>query len=82
MKEAIHNKYLLTTEQDLRWGITVNTAGFQHIEPFQPYPPSNHPTRYLFSADKGRILDEYQLLYITRGKGKFRSKSCKKLKIE
>jgi AraC-like DNA-binding protein len=82
MENAIHNKYLLTTEQDLRWGITVNTVGFQHIEPFQAYPPSNHPTRYLFSADKGRTLDEYQLLYITRGKGEFRSKSCKKLKVE
>jgi AraC-like DNA-binding protein len=82
MKNAIHIKYLLTTEQDLRWGITVNSVGFQHIAPFQPYPPSNHPTRYLFSADKGRVLDEYQLLYITRGKGEFRSKNCKKLKIE
>jgi AraC-like DNA-binding protein len=82
MENAIHIKYLLTTEQDLRWGITVNSVGFQHINPFQPYPPSNHPTRYLFSADKGRILDEYQLLYITRGKGEFRSKNCKKLKVE
>jgi AraC-like DNA-binding protein len=82
MENAIHIKYLLTTEQDLRWGITVNTVGFQHIAPFQPYPPSNHPKRYLFSVDKGRILDEYQLLYVTRGKGEFRSKNCKKLKIE
>jgi AraC-like DNA-binding protein len=82
MKNAIHIKYLLTTAQDLRWGITVNSVGFQHIAPFQPYPPANHPTRYLFSAEKGRILDEYQLLYITRGKGEFRSKNCKKLKIE
>jgi AraC-like DNA-binding protein len=82
MGNDIHLKYLLTTEQDLRWGITVNTVGFQHIEPFQPYPPSNHPTRYLFSAERGRILDEYQLIYIIHGKGEFRSKKCKKLKIE
>jgi AraC-like DNA-binding protein len=82
MKNAIHIKYLLSTEQDLRWGITVNSVGFQHIEPFQPYPPSNHPTRYLFSANRGRILGEYQLLYITHGKGEYKSKSCKKLKIE
>lgn len=82
MKKAIHLKYLLTTEQDLRWGITVNTVGFQHIEPFQPYPPPNHPTRYLFSADRGRILDEYQLLYIVCGKGEFISTNCKKTKLK
>jgi hypothetical protein len=29
MKNAIHIKYLLTTEQDLRWGVTVNSVGFQ-----------------------------------------------------
>jgi AraC-like DNA-binding protein len=82
MESSIHIKYLLVTEQDLRWGITINTVGFQHIDPFQPYPPSNHPTRYLFSTDRGRILDEYQLLYITNGKGTFKSKNCKKTTVE
>ena len=36
-------------------------------------PASSHPSRYLFSEEKGRILDEFQLLYITHGRGRFRS---------
>lgn len=31
--------------------------------------------RYLFNTQKGRILNEYQLLYITKGKGVFSSKN-------
>ena len=71
MKEDIHIKYLFTNEQDMTWGIVVNSVGYQKIAPGQSYPPHNHPTRYLFSTESGRILDEYQLLYIVGGKGKF-----------
>lgn len=65
MKDSIHIKYLMVNERDTEWGTTINSVGFQHIEPGEPYPPRNHPTRYLFDTAKGRILDEYQLLYIT-----------------
>jgi AraC-like DNA-binding protein len=71
MKDSIHLKYLIVNETDSLWGLTVNSVGYQRIEPNVSYPPRNHPTRYLFSTDKGRVLDEYQLLYITRGKGTF-----------
>jgi AraC-like DNA-binding protein len=70
-------KYLLENEQDILWGLTVSSVGFQHLEPEVVYPPQNHPTRYFFSTEKGRILNEYQLLYLTRGKGSFLSSSCK-----
>jgi AraC-like DNA-binding protein len=73
MEKAVHLKYLIVNENDLQWGITCNTVGFQHVASNEPYPPNNHPIRYLFSKEKGRILDEYQLLYITRGKGVFSS---------
>jgi AraC-like DNA-binding protein len=69
MQDSIHLKYLIVNENDALWGITINTVGYQHIAPNAPYPPNNHPTRYLFSTDKGRILEEYQLLYISKGKG-------------
>ncbi len=80
-KDSIHIKYLITNERDVQWGLTVNSVGYQHIEPDEPYPPRNHPTRYLFSTDKGRVLEEYQLLYITHGSGKFVSSSCKKTDV-
>lgn len=81
MKDSIHIKYLMVNERDTEWGTTINSVGFQHIEPGEPYPPRNHPTRYLFDTAKGRILDEYQLLYITQGQGRFASFSCNKQSV-
>lgn len=82
MKESIHIKYLFTTERDIQWGLTVNTVGTQHIEAGGPYPPPNHPTRYLFSPQNGRILEEYQLLYITHGRGTFVSQHCPEREVQ
>ena len=75
MNDAIHLKYLVAGPNDLLWGTAVNSVGFQEVGPGEPYPPSNHPSRYLFSEERGRVLSEYQLLYITRGKGMFTSAS-------
>lgn len=82
MEDAIHLKYLIVNEHDLLWGMTVDSVGFQHIAPLDPYPPKNHPTSYLFSTDKGRVLDKYQLLYICRGKGSFVSATTKRQPVE
>lgn len=71
----IHLKYLAVNPQDLQWGIAVNSVGCQDIGPGEPYPPANHPSRYLFSEERGRILNEYQLLYISKGRGRFQSAS-------
>jgi AraC-like DNA-binding protein len=76
-----HSRYLIASEQDTHWGLTVNTAGSQHIGPGEPYPPRGHPVRYLFSTERGRVLDEYQLLYIVGGKGRFVSRSCRETDI-
>jgi len=77
MEKEIQFKYLIVNEQDLSWGITVDTVGFQQIIPNADYPPLNHPKKFLFSTDKGRIMDEYQLLYISKGEGSFISQSSK-----
>ncbi|MDR3059352.1 MAG: AraC family transcriptional regulator [Prevotella sp.] len=82
MKNTSHIKYLIASDQDILWGLTVSSVGFQHIKKNSPYPPGNHPTRYLFSTERGRILDEYQLIYIVRGRGSFISKSQKLTNIK
>lgn len=66
---AIDFKYLIVSEKDRKFGLSVNTVGFQAIAPHSPYPLSEHPSGYFFNAVKGRTLREYQLLYITKGKG-------------
>jgi AraC-like DNA-binding protein len=68
---SIHLKYLAVNPFDLDWGLAVNSVGRQEIAEHTPYPPANHPTRYLFSPERGRVLNEYQLLYITSGRGTF-----------
>ncbi|MDR1097256.1 MAG: AraC family transcriptional regulator [Tannerella sp.] len=82
MKKDINIRYLIANEQDKRWGLTVSTVGYQHIEPFSEYPPKNHPERYLFSTRRGRVLDEYVLLYIAHGNGTFTSSLKEDIKIK
>lgn len=75
MGNDLHIKYLAVSPDDLRWGLAVHSVGSQDIAPGADYPPSTHPSRYLFSTEKGRTLNEYQLLYLTRGRGRFASES-------
>ena len=63
--------YMVTSEEDELWGLTVTTVGHQQIEENDTYPPKNHPSGYYFNPEKGRILNEFQLLYITNGNGVF-----------
>jgi AraC-like DNA-binding protein len=53
----------------------VVNAGYTQVPAGTPYPPGKHPEDHLFSWKKGRILDSFVLVYITKGKGKFESKS-------
>jgi AraC-like DNA-binding protein len=62
-------KYLNAGENDVDWGIYLNVAGRSRIAPDSIYPPSDHPTGYYFSWENGRTLQEYQINYITEGKG-------------
>ena len=63
-------KYLQRTIGDKSLGISVNTVGFQTIKPHTQYPIKIHPVGYFFSSKKGRKLNEFQLIYITKGEGR------------
>lgn len=78
---GIDFKYLLVSERDKLFGLTVNTVGFQPIAPNTFYPSTEHPKSYYFSPDKGRVLSEYQIVYISKGKGVFASESTRKTNI-
>lgn len=70
-------KYLTVNEDDINWGLTVTTVGYQSVSPDSRYPSKDHPSRYWFNPDTGRVLQEYQLIYITRGAGHFSSRQLK-----
>jgi AraC-like DNA-binding protein len=74
-KSNLDLRYLLVNEQDRRFGLWVNTVGYESIAPKTAYPLRDHPTGYFFNPRKGRVLHEYQVLYITEGKGAFTSDS-------
>ncbi len=75
-------KYLIANKQDMAWGMVITTVGHQNIEAGADYPSVNHPSNYLFSTGRGRVLNEYQLVYISRGKGWFQSRSISKTEIQ
>ena len=62
-------KYLTLGKKDIAWGLHVITTGFTKIPPSTPYPPFKHPDDHNFTWKVGRVLSEYQVIYITRGKG-------------
>lgn len=62
-------KYIAQNERDEQWGLTVCSVGYQRILPGEPYPPERHNKEYMFTPEKGRVLPEYQLLYIVEGQG-------------
>lgn len=62
-------KYIAQNERDEQWGVTVCSVGYQKILPGDIYPPDSHNSEYVFTIEKGRVLSEYQLLYIADGQG-------------
>lgn len=74
--------YLPVSPRDEQWGIVCTTTGHQHVPPGTPYPVSQHPENYSFYKGSGRTLDEYQLVYITAGRGRFESASCPPATVE
>lgn len=72
-RQIVKFKYLLASERDAQWGLTVSTVGYEEIFPGGSYPTKGHAMGYYFNVDKGRVLDEYQLLYNLEGEGLFKS---------
>jgi AraC-like DNA-binding protein len=72
----MHNfhKYLAITELEEAWGFYVTTAGYVRTDPNQAYPHNQeHPLTHSFSWNRGRILDGYYLVFISKGQGTFES---------
>jgi AraC-like DNA-binding protein len=62
-------KYINAGPLDKDWGLYLNVAGYARIAPLLEYPPRVHPSGYFFTWEKGRVLQEYQINYITEGSG-------------
>ncbi len=75
-------RYLPLSEEDERWGLSVLSVGCTSIKPRQHYPYKEHPSHHNFSWANGRILSEFQLVYITGGEGVFESTAMGEQKVK
>lgn len=66
-------RYLPISAETQNNSIYVIAGGYTHISANTSYPPTFHPTGYHFDAKTGRILHEFQLVYIAKGRGSFES---------
>lgn len=74
-------KYLKINKTDRDFGLWVNTVGYQSIGPDTDYPIAGHPTGYYFDCSEGRVLDEFQLIFISRGTGVFSAEHYNNVKV-
>lgn len=76
------HKYLSVGDFEKAWGFYINSVGFAKINPNQDYPDTNaHPQSHTFLWDKGRVLSDYTLVFISKGNGFFESSQVPLLKI-
>lgn len=66
---------LTPSEKDQQWGLYASFVTQMEYGPGEPYPQKPANSYYRFTPDNGRILQEYQLTYISKGAGWFKSES-------
>ena len=81
MEDRSFVKYNFASPRDNEWGLTVSTVGYEKIAPGDDYPTTAHGKEYIFSTKRGRILDEYQLVYICSGRGMLETSSAGRMNI-
>jgi AraC-like DNA-binding protein len=65
-------QYLTFSEEDENLGMVCTDAGYTEIPPGSPYPPNKKAHSYPFcDVVAGRILSEFQIVYISKGQGIF-----------
>ena len=77
-----YSKYFAISEDDKSWGIHTYDCGTSLIESGAKFPSPEHPQNYLLTWENGRILHEFQLIYLVEGKGMFDSKFSGPIKLE
>ena len=66
--------------RDRSWGTTVTAAGMEHIVNTEEQHEESH-AGCKFNENGRSVLNEYRLIYITRGAGYFESASYSKVKL-
>lgn len=75
-------KYLPVSADDIDWGLQILNAGYYECGANSGYPDNKHPSHHNFNWDKGRVLQEYQMVYVCGGGGIYNSKHTGDIAIE
>lgn len=75
-------KYLPVSTEDKKWGLHVLNTGCNRVAGKKTYPAAGHPAGYDFRWETGRVLHEFQVIYISKGSGVFESKSGGQLPVK
>ena len=78
----LFSRYLPVEPTLLDWGMYVLDAGYFDVPAGSEYPVGKHPEEYLFSWEKGRVLEEFQMVYLSRGQGVFECEDKKPVKVK
>jgi AraC-like DNA-binding protein len=71
-------KYVSIKDFNNPFPITILSGGFKNHLPYIPYPDRTQPSHHYFRYRIGRVLNEYQIVYLVRGGGEFESTSAGK----
>lgn len=76
-------RYMPVSQETKLIGAYVTSAGFTVVPRNVVYPPyeHEHPADHYFTWENGRVLQNYQFVYVTRGTGVFESVAGKNLPV-
>ncbi len=76
--------YLPLVASRVAWGLAVTSTGTIRTPPGSPYPSPTvrHPADHIFTWERGRTLDAFQVLAIQRGGGWFESAATGRMRLE
>lgn len=78
-----YQKYLNVTQTERSWKFYVNTVGFAKVGANKNYPNNReHPIDHSFTWNKGRILNGYYIVFVTKGEGILESAKTKPFNIK
>ncbi len=75
-------RYFPVSSQIMQLGLYVTGIGTQSNRPSEAPRAKGHPYLYWFTWEKGRVLPEYQMVYVTAGSGEFESRPTGLVSVE
>lgn len=81
-KDKVFYKYLTVSEETRRWGLYLTGAGYTEVCSEDEYPCPDYPEHHYFHWSNGRRITDFQILFITKGKGVFESELSGKQRLK